>query len=172
MSELREAIGELVRAVPLMVNKDHRKRVTGEYHELKVRAEKLEAVLKKYDEGKDMFPSTFHPGLMREQLDYMKAYMRVLEARAELEGIDLEDIETPNEAYCLVLFGDEDYDGAFHSGTSHAFVSALMKDLADVCVKYRNGDAGDLEDFCKGIGDAVLQLIMIRMAELEMDESE
>ena len=160
MSDYRQAIDGLIRAVPLMISRDRKKRVTGEYHELKTRTEKLEAVLKKYDEGTDIFPREFHPGLMREQLDYMKAYMRVLEARAELEGIDLEDIDLPEEDYCLVLFGDKDHDGAFRIGTSHAFVSALMKDLADVCVKYRKGDGKDMEEFCKGLGDAMYLLML------------
>ena len=42
---------ELKDTVDLMLSEDYKDRVKAEYYQLKIRIEKLEAMLKKYDEG-------------------------------------------------------------------------------------------------------------------------
>ena len=60
-----------------------------EYEELADRAEKLHAMLTKYDAGVLGFTPQTPIGLLRAQLSIMCSYMEILEERAEFEGIDL-----------------------------------------------------------------------------------
>ena len=60
-----------------------------EYEELADRAEKLHAMLTKYDAGVLDFTPQTPIGLLRAQLSIMWSYMTILEERAEFEGIDL-----------------------------------------------------------------------------------
>ena len=68
-----------------------------EYEELANRAEKLHDILDKYDAG--LLDSTPQKpiGLLRAQLSVMRAYMAILEERAEFEGIDLSIPADPEE---------------------------------------------------------------------------
>ena len=60
-----------------------------EYEMLADRAEKLHAILTKYDAGVLDFTPQTPIGLLRAQLSIMWSYMTILEERAEFEGIDL-----------------------------------------------------------------------------------
>ena len=60
-----------------------------EYKELADRAEKLQAMLDKYDAGELDFQPQTPIGVLRAQLSVMSAYMAILEERAEFEDIDL-----------------------------------------------------------------------------------
>ena len=64
-------------------------RLAIEYKELANRAEKLRAILDKYDAGMLDFQPQTPIGLLRAQLSIMCAYMAILEERAEFEDIDL-----------------------------------------------------------------------------------
>ena len=96
---------------------DWQQRFLVEYKELADRAEKLCAMLDKYDAGLlDFQPQTpigllraqlsvprSHRGtsprlgLLRAQLSVMSAYMAILEVRAEFEDIDLSILADPEE---------------------------------------------------------------------------
>ena len=60
-----------------------------EYEMLADRAEKLHAILTKYDAGVLDFTPQTPIGVLRAQLSIMCAYMAILEERAEFEDIDL-----------------------------------------------------------------------------------
>lgn len=76
---------------------DWQQRFLVEYEELADRAEKLRAILDKYDaEELDFTPQT-PIGLLRAQLSVMCAYMSILEERAEFEDIDLSILADPEE---------------------------------------------------------------------------
>ena len=68
-----------------------------EYEELANRAEKLHAMLDKYDAGLLDFTPQTPIGVLRAQLSIMSAYMSILEERAEFEGIDLSILADPEE---------------------------------------------------------------------------
>lgn len=68
---------------------DWQQRFVLEYETLADRAEKLHAILTKYDAGVLDFTPQTPIGLLRAQLSIMCSYIEILEERAEFEGIDL-----------------------------------------------------------------------------------
>ena len=82
---------ELKDTYKMMESEDFKERFRAEYFQAKIRAEKLAAMLEKYKA--DILP--FRPNcsyeLLFEQLLYMKQYLRILEERAEVENIGLEE---------------------------------------------------------------------------------
>ena len=61
-----------------------------EYYQLKIRLEKLEAMLEKYKEGTLDFTPSCSYDLLFEQLVYMRGYMRILKERSTIENVTLE----------------------------------------------------------------------------------
>lgn len=79
---LNETIG-------MMNSPDFKERTRAEYYQLKIRTEKLEAMLEKYRNGTLDFTPNCSYDLLHTQLVYMKSYLRVLEERAKIENIEL-----------------------------------------------------------------------------------
>lgn len=67
-----------------------KERFVQEYVELKEKAEKLSAMLEKYQAGTLPFTPKCSYNLFYEQYVYMKQYLRVLRERASIEGVELE----------------------------------------------------------------------------------
>lgn len=82
---------ELKDTIALMTSEDYRERFKAEYLQLKIRIEKLSAMLEKWDAGELDFEPTCPKDLLEEQCNHMDDYRMTLERRARLEGIDLED---------------------------------------------------------------------------------
>ena len=80
---------ELKDTVPMMISDDYKKRFVAEYAQLKIRYNKLYAVLEKYAADKLDFKPTCPIEILYEQLDHMEAYLSVLETRAKYENIQL-----------------------------------------------------------------------------------
>ena len=78
---------ELKDTIELMNNADYKERYKGEYYQVKIRSEKLEAMLEKYKAGKLNFTPSCSYELLHEQLVYMEGYMRILEKRAKIENV-------------------------------------------------------------------------------------
>ena len=76
---------------------DWQQRFLLEYEELADRAKKLQAILDKYDAGLLDFQPQTPIGLLRAQLSVMRAYMAILEERAEFEDVDLSILADPEE---------------------------------------------------------------------------
>ena len=76
---------------------DWQQRFVLEYEELANRAKKLQAILDKYDAGMLDFKPQTPIGLLRAQLSIMRAYMAILEERAEFEDIGLSILADPEE---------------------------------------------------------------------------
>ena len=78
---------ELQDTVEMMLSDDYRERFKAEYYQLQIRVEKLQAMID------DWSHLNFKPKVSREfyliQVNIMKAYLRVLEYRARIEGIDV-----------------------------------------------------------------------------------
>ena len=80
---------ELKDTVVMMESSDYQERYKAEYYQLKIRAERLAAMLDKYANGTLSFTPTCSYELLFEQLVYMHNYMRILEERAKIEGVAL-----------------------------------------------------------------------------------
>ena len=80
---------ELKDTVGMMLSEDYKERFKAEYYQVKIRLEKLEDTIKKYDESILNFTDPFPIELLRQQADYMNNYKAILEQRASYEGITL-----------------------------------------------------------------------------------
>ncbi len=80
---------ELKDTIKLMESDDYKKRFAAEYYQTKIRYEKLEEFIVKNIAGVLDFEPKSPNSLYKEQLKLMGDYLRCLEARALLEGIEL-----------------------------------------------------------------------------------
>ena len=80
---------ELERIIELMKSEDYKDRFKAEYYQLEDRIDKLANMLEKYKAGTLNFTPSCSYELLSYQLQTMNAYKRVLEERAEIEGIEI-----------------------------------------------------------------------------------
>lgn len=80
---------ELKDTIQLMQSEDYKDRFKAEYYQVKIRTQKLNDMLLKYDAGTLGFNPECSLRLLKDQLSIMRDYMYALEVRAEIEGIDL-----------------------------------------------------------------------------------
>lgn len=80
---------ELKDTVDLMNSEDYNDRLKAEYFQIKIRYDKLHKMLVKRAAGTLDFEPKCSVALLTEQKRYMGEYLRVLETRAEIEGVDL-----------------------------------------------------------------------------------
>lgn len=73
----------------LMASADYKERFAAEYYQLETRYEKLQAMVKKWDNGELNFTPTCPRSTYDLQLRAMADYKAVLEVRAKLEGVKL-----------------------------------------------------------------------------------
>lgn len=81
---------ELKDTVNLMNSEDYNDRLKAEYFQTKIRYDKLHKMLVKRAAGTLDFEPKCSVALLTEQKRYMGEYLRVLETRAEIEGIALD----------------------------------------------------------------------------------
>ena len=82
---------ELKETIELMNSTDFKDRFRAEYFQLKIRIEKLEAMLEKYKAGTLPFKPKCSYEVLYEQMIFMKHYRIVLEVRAQIENVDLKE---------------------------------------------------------------------------------
>ena len=80
---------ELKDTIEMMQSADYKERFKAEYHQTKVRYDKLHKMLTKAEAGTLEFTPTCPLELLREQKANMGRYLHCLEIRAEMEKIDL-----------------------------------------------------------------------------------
>lgn len=80
---------ELKDTFDLMLSNDYGDRFVAEYQQTKIRYEKLHVILRKYYAGKLEFTLDSPVWLLEQQLDTMRAYLDILEARSKEEMISL-----------------------------------------------------------------------------------
>ena len=80
---------ELKDTAALMTSADYKERFKAEYPQLKIRRDKLAAMLVKWDTGKLGFTPTCSRDLYTFQLYVMDGYLHILGQRAKLEGVEL-----------------------------------------------------------------------------------
>lgn len=80
---------ELKDTIEMMNSPDYKERFKAEYKQTLIRQQKLFKMLVKYKAGTLGFVPRCSYDLLYEQLRLMGQYLMILEARAEVEGIDL-----------------------------------------------------------------------------------
>ena len=80
---------ELQETIDLMKSSDFKDRFRAEYYQLKIRTEKLAAMLDKYKAGTLDFTPKCSIEILDKQCELMKAYLRILEERATIEDVEL-----------------------------------------------------------------------------------
>lgn len=80
---------ELKDTVNMMLNDDYKEHFKAEYIQEKIRAVKLENILKAYKDNKLNYKLKCPYELLYEQLVFMKNKLRILSERAKIEGIEL-----------------------------------------------------------------------------------
>lgn len=84
---------DLKNTVAMMQSADYKERFKAEYYQNVIRYEKLNAMLEKWDKGELNFVPTCPRSTYNMQIRAMTDYIAVLEARAVMEGIELEECE-------------------------------------------------------------------------------
>lgn len=82
---------ELKNTVEMMNSADYKERFKAEYYQVSIRYEKLKAMLDKWDNGTLDFEPTCPRTTYDVQINAMAIYIAVLEKRAIMENIELED---------------------------------------------------------------------------------
>lgn len=83
---------ELKETAKLMESADYKDRFKAEYYQTKIRFEKLNDMLVKWDGGKLNFTPTCPREIYNLQVKAMAEYLAALEARADLERVELKNI--------------------------------------------------------------------------------
>ena len=93
--ELKETNMELRETIDLMCSSNYKERFIAEYRQTKIRYEKLKNFCNKIEVetmlGKEVTKHDCQLQLLREQQKYMGLYLSILEKRALIENIKLED---------------------------------------------------------------------------------
>ena len=82
---------ELVETVDMMESPNYKERFKAEYWQIKIRWRKLHRMLVKYEAGTLDFEPSCSLEILKKQAFYMGNYIHILEIRAEVEGIVLEE---------------------------------------------------------------------------------
>ena len=81
----------LEETVDMMESPDYKERFKAEYWQIKIRWRKLHRMLVKYEAGTLDFEPSCSLEIMKKQAFHMGNYIHILEIRAEVEGIVLEE---------------------------------------------------------------------------------
>lgn len=80
---------ELNETIDMMISKDYKERFKAEYYQLKIRYEKLNKMVDKWDKGELNFTPICDRYIYSYQLSTMENYLEILVFRAKKEGIEL-----------------------------------------------------------------------------------
>ena len=75
--------------VDLMLSEHHENRFLAEYRQTRIRAERLHNIIVKLRSGTLDFKAKCDVYLLERQEEVMREYLKILEIRAEQEGIDV-----------------------------------------------------------------------------------
>ena len=82
---------ELKDTLELISSEDYTDRFKAEYLQLKIRLDKLENMIAKYEAGTLDFKPKCTLDLLKLQRAYMREYLYVLKVRAEIENVNLQE---------------------------------------------------------------------------------
>ena len=83
---------ELRDTIDLMNSEHHENRFLAEYRQTKIRYEKLHRLIVKYHAGTLGFEPKCPIRLLENQAAAMGEYLKIMEIRAEMEGIDVHEM--------------------------------------------------------------------------------
>lgn len=83
---------ELKDTIEMMNSADYKERFRAEYYQVVIRYKKLKVMLEKWDNEELDFSPTCPRSTYNIQIKAMTDYIAILEARAVMENIDLEDV--------------------------------------------------------------------------------
>lgn len=83
---------ELADTAEMMMSKDYKERFRAEYCQVVIRYQKLKAMLEKRDNGELNFTPTCPRSTYNMQIKAMTDYIAVLEARAVMENVELQEV--------------------------------------------------------------------------------
>lgn len=83
---------ELKDTIEMMNSENYKERFKAEYYQVVIRYKKLKIMLDKWDSGELNFNPTCPRSTYNMQIKSMTDYIAVLEARAVMENVDLEDV--------------------------------------------------------------------------------
>ena len=102
--EMKEILTKLDRAIEeyrpdkdSIINADYKVRVALEYSQLKERYNKLHSMIVKYEAGTIDFKPNCSLELLKKQAAAMGQYLYILEVRAEIENIPLNNSDNSNK---------------------------------------------------------------------------
>ena len=75
--------------IEMMCSPEYKERFRAEYYQLSIRFVKLQIMVDRWDKGELDFTPTCPREMYDDQLDAMWNYLRVLEERATIEGVEL-----------------------------------------------------------------------------------
>ena len=81
---------ELKETVKMMNSADYKERFKAEYYQVVIRYQKLKTMLQKWDNGELNFNPTCPRSTYNMQIKAMTDYIAALEARAVMEGVELD----------------------------------------------------------------------------------
>mgnify|MGYP004466720447 CR=1 FL=1 len=84
---------KLSETTELMVSTDYKERFQAEYFQLLIRYNGLKRILDNWDAGKLNFTPTCPKGIYNYQVKAMKDYLDVLEMRADIEKVNIKNIQ-------------------------------------------------------------------------------
>lgn len=84
---------KLSETVEMMNSTDYKERFKAEYDQLAIRYYGLKGMLEKWDAGTLSFKPTCPRSTYNMQIKAMVDYLAVLEARAVMEGVELNDVQ-------------------------------------------------------------------------------
>ena len=82
---------ELRDTIEMMNSKDYKERFKAEYYQVVIRYQKLKSMLDKWDNDQLEFTPTCPRSTYNMQITAMTDYIAVLEARAVMEGVELQN---------------------------------------------------------------------------------
>lgn len=80
---------EIQKICEMLMSDDYKERFKGEYYLVKDKYDKLKTMCEKWDNGDLDFTPTCPRDIYDNQLDAMYNYMKILETRADIEGVVL-----------------------------------------------------------------------------------
>lgn len=83
---------QLIDTTEMMTSDDYKERFRAEYYQVVIRYKKLQSMLDKWDNGNLNFTPTCPRSTYNMQIKAMTNYIAVLEARAVMENVKLEDV--------------------------------------------------------------------------------
>ena len=124
-----------------MNSDDYKERFKSEYYQTKIRYDKLHKMLVKYEAKTLDFEPTCSMELLKEQVNYMGNYLRILEVRAEIENVELQVLIMENDkTYLRDINGCSIEQPVIYSGTEdpNTLLETTLKKSkdGDIYIKY------------------------------------